>query len=90
MKVTVIGANSAFSVGEYKDAVPVDKLKELIPELSAQFNDKKTSTKELNQFLEAHIEKHQEKLYSQAWQSNFLIEFDQRNIRGDDSPFRLC
>ncbi|MBU3915409.1 MBL fold metallo-hydrolase [bacterium] len=89
MKVTVIGANSAFSVGEYKDAIPVDKLKELIPELTTRFADKKISSAEISRFFDDYIEERKEKLYTQAWQSNFLIEFDQRNIRGDDSPFRL-
>ncbi|MBU2512260.1 MBL fold metallo-hydrolase [bacterium] len=89
MKVTVIGANSAFSVGEYKDAVPVKKLAELIPEVSKRMKNAGAKPDEINQYLESFIEEHTEKLYSSAWQSNFLIEFDQRNIRGDDSPFRL-
>lgn len=89
MKVTVIGANSAFSVGEYKDAVPIKKLENLLPELSQKLRNKASSPEEITDYLKSYFDTHQEKLYSSAWQSNFLVEFDQRNIRGDDSPFRL-
>lgn len=90
MKVTVIGANSAFSVGNYLDAVPVSKLDELASEIGEQFGGKKTSAKKLQSCLKDYFKNNSERLYSSAWQSNFLIEFDQKNIRGDDSPFRLC
>ncbi len=89
MKVTVIGANSAFSVGEYKDAVPVEKLEELLPQISKRMKSGEAKPEEINQYIESFFEEHKENLYTSAWQSNFLIEFDQRNIRGDDSPFRL-
>ena len=90
MKVTVIGANSAFSVGNYKNAVPVEKLKSLIPELTKKFADSDASEKKIEAYLESYIEQQKEYLYAPAWQSNFLIEFDQKNIRGDkESPFRL-
>lgn len=89
MKVTVIGANSAFSVGEYKNAVSTENLKSLIPEIIKQAKSKNLSGKSLDKHVESSLEKYTEYLYTAAWQSNFLIEFDQRNIRGDDSPFRL-
>ncbi len=90
MKVTVLGANSAFSVGDFKDAVPVDKLQAMVPELTKKIGKSGWSTRKISNYLKSYFEEHKENLYSSAWQSNFLIEFDQRNIRGDkDSPFRL-
>ncbi len=89
MKVTVIGANSAFSVGEYVDAISVDTLKKAIPGLIKQATGKKNPLGTLKKQLGTFIDQNTEQLYSSAWQSNFLIEFDQRNIRGGDSPFRL-
>lgn len=89
MKVTVVGANSAFSVGKYKDAVATEKLYERLPQLVKDLSIKNVSAEDINKELGKLIEGHKEYLYTSAWQSNFLLEFDQPNIRGDDSPFRL-
>jgi ribonuclease BN (tRNA processing enzyme) len=90
MKVTVIGASSAFSVGKYLDAVPLEKLQALIPELTDKFGKNGSSKKSMDAFLNSYFEENKRQLYAPAWQSNFLIEFDQANIRGDkSSPFRL-
>lgn len=89
MKVTVVGANSAFSVGEYKDAVPTKNLSELLPELIQNLSKKNASHSDIEKEVSQFIEDNNEKLYSSAWQSNFLLEFDQKNIRGDGTPFRL-
>ncbi|MCG8336599.1 MAG: MBL fold metallo-hydrolase [Proteobacteria bacterium] len=89
MKVTVIGASSAFSVGEFKNAIPVDKLQALIPELTKKFGKSGGTEDKIAKYVNDYCEEHKEHLYAPAWQSNFLIEFDQTNIRGDDSPYRL-
>ena len=89
MKVTVVGANSAFSVGKYKDAVPTEQLKKLLPDLIKDLTNKKASPEDIDKEIELLISNNKEYLYTSAWQSNFLLEFDQKNIRGDDSPYRL-
>lgn len=90
MKVTVIGANSAFSVGNFKDAVPVSKLQTLVSELKTKVKKGGGIDKNTENYINSFFEDNKEHLYAPAWQSNFLIEFDQKNIRGDkNSPFRL-
>jgi len=79
MKVTAIGVNSAFATGQFGEAVPVAQVRELLQ----QARDGATP-----QALEQAIAMSQQRLYAPKWQSNFLLEFNMPNKKGQ-TPYRL-
>jgi len=79
MKITALGVNSAFAIGDYKNAVSIDEIKNTVKEFK---NNGKIT---LNQLL-AKLEDKAQKLYYPKWQSNFLIEFERT---GQENPYRL-
>jgi len=82
MKVTVIGAHSAFATGSYEEVIPSQKVQELALKIA---NSTKSFSEET---IRAKIEELTQRLYAPRWQSNFLIEFDMQSKRGD-GPYRL-
>ncbi len=82
MKVTAIGAHSAFATGIYEEAIPSEKVRELalkIAHSAESFSE---------EAIRAEIDKLSQRLYAPRWQSNFLIEFDMPSKRGN-GPYRL-
>jgi len=82
MKITALGVNSAFATGTYADAVPAEKVGEMVRELAVRAGNL------TEEELAAEIARHSSKMYSPKWHSNFLIEFDTVGKRGK-SPYRL-
>ncbi|MDH5716732.1 MAG: hypothetical protein OEZ22_03725 [Spirochaetia bacterium] len=83
MKVTALGVNSAFAIGDYVNALSVDsvinKLKEIIHE------HPKNTPISINK-IEKIIAQESEKMYLPKWQSNFILEFNQE----DNKKYRLA
>lgn len=65
MKVTVLGANGAFSTGKHDNMISLSDLDKIIKELQEQFCN-----------VDETYEKYVKRAYVPTWQSNFLIEFD--------------
>ncbi len=83
MKITVIGASSAFATGAYSEAVPLDKAKELMLKISNSQELKGDSE------IDAELGKLSEHVYHPRWQSNFLLEFAMPSKRNGKPPYRL-
>jgi hypothetical protein len=82
MKVTAIGANSAFATGNYEKVIPSQKVQELTLKIA-------NSTELVSEAaIRAEIDELTQCLYVPKWQSNFLIEFDMPSKRGT-GPYRL-
>jgi len=85
MKVTVLGVSSAFATGEYEDAVPVDRVLEMVRSIQ----DSESFFGESFETVEEEARRRCKRYYAPTWQSNFLIEFDMPDKRGKGGPYRL-
>lgn len=65
MKVTVLGANGAFSTGKHDNMISLSDLNKIIEAL-----------KDSNSNIDSITEQFVKRAYVPTWQSNFLIEFD--------------
>lgn len=71
MKITALGVHSAFAVGKYIEALPIEEVRELLKIIrSAAFDA--SLDRELGDWVASKVKR----LYDPKWQSNFLIEFD--------------
>ncbi len=84
MKITAIGVNAAFSTGTYEQAIPLKKTAETLAQWIQEGTIDSLSPEEITQRLQAFSASY----YLPRWQSNFLIEFDMLNKRGE-RPYRL-
>lgn len=80
MKITALGVNSAFSTGEYRQAISIEKLGSLVDSFREKKGENRMSIKS---FL-ARAEEESSLMYDPRWQSNFLIEFS-----GPEKVYRL-
>jgi len=85
MKITAIGVNAAFSIGEYENSLTEKEACDLILEFS---HSKKAKNLSKDAIL-ARIRQLSQVRYQPRWHSNFLIEFDMPNKRDGQSPYRL-
>ncbi len=82
MKITAIGAHSAFATGTYEKVIPSQKVQELAFKI---YNSNESFSEEA---IQTEIEELTQRMYVPKWQSNFLIEFDMPSKRGN-GPYRL-
>lgn len=84
MKIIALGVNSAFATGSFMDALPKEKVKDLLIRLltDPEFPGIDESA------VSAEIDRMSRRMYRPKWQSNFLIEFDAVGKRGK-RPYRL-
>jgi hypothetical protein len=79
MKVTALGVNSAFAVGKYREALPVEDVGELLKIIRSPGFDASLD-RELGDWVASKVMR----LYEPKWQSNFVIEFKQPGKVRDD------
>ncbi len=84
MKIIALGVNSAFSTGQFTEALPREGVQDILIRLLTDPEypeiDKRTLLDELDKLTQ--------RMYIPRWQSNFLIEFDAAGKRGK-RPYRL-
>jgi len=85
MKITAIGVNAAFSIGEYERVVSEEKVYQLIVELLNSPASKALT----NEDIRAKLNELVKLTYQPKWHSNFLLEFDMPNKRDGKTPYRL-
>lgn len=83
MKVTAIGVNAAFSTGTYESAISLENAATAVEQLLQEQNGQITAEQ-----IAAQLQSFSDLYYLPKWQSNFLIEFDMPNKRGE-RPYRL-
>lgn len=87
MKITAIGVNGAFSIGEYENSITEQQAGDLISEMIHY--SKEAKNKLSKEAILAKIRQLSQVRYEPRWHSNFLIEFDMPNKRDGQSPYRL-
>jgi len=85
MKITAIGVNAAFSIGEYERVISEEKVYQLIVELLNSPASKALT----NENIRSKINDLVKLTYLPKWHSNFLLEFDMPNKRDGKTPYRL-
>lgn len=80
MKITALGANSAFATGTYEDVITLEDAREVALHIANSPEFKEASASEVM----AEIKKRKQRRYRPLWQSTFLIEFDAPSKRGKD------
>ena len=85
MKITVLGVSSAFATGTYEDAIPFRQACALAQAIARapEFEEAAEDA------IAAEFKKLTQRYYAPRWQSNFLLEFDMPNKRGQAGPYRL-
>lgn len=85
MKITAIGVNSAFAIGQFEQVILTKEVLAFIAKLLKSPELKNVSEED----LAAEINKFSKSFYLPKWQSNFLIEFEMPSKRNGESPYRL-
>ncbi|MEZ4525667.1 MAG: hypothetical protein R2941_07085 [Desulfobacterales bacterium] len=70
MRITALGGGSAFATGTYEEAVPAEKVGEIVKALAGRAENL-TGLE-----LAEEIAKNNRKIYNPKWHSNFLVEFE--------------
>ncbi len=85
MKITAIGVNAAFSIGEYERVISEEKVYQLVLELLNSPASKGLTHEDIRSKINNLVKL----TYQPKWHSNFLLEFDMPNKRDGKTPYRL-
>ena len=78
MKVIVLGASSAFSTGDYLNAISTESVSNRLDQALTSLGEGGNPDQVL-QALKEDLLQTSEKLYRPLWQSNFIMEFNRRD-----------